>query len=211
MKIKEPRLGYQLLTKEKARIIAHLIGDGWIGQSNHDYNMKYEVAEPELLDSFECDLVRVYGLPPTHGTNPSGKTGKLIPFVRLRSKIVYEDLMSYADYYSKNWKIKKQIFKASAEIKIEFLKALFDDEGSVIPQGKSAIVRLYSININGLKQIQFLLGEFSIESKIVPGFGLKRNVYALTIRDIGLFKSKIGFNLQRKKDLLNKPSLETRT
>ena len=86
MRIKKLKQGYKKLTKEKVRIIAHLIGDGYIGISKHDYNIKYEVSDEESLNSFKSDLVEVYGLKPTIGTNPSGKTGKPIPFIRLRSK-----------------------------------------------------------------------------------------------------------------------------
>ncbi len=92
---------------------------------------------------------------------------------------------------------------ASADIKIEFLKALFDDEGSVIPTGKNGIIRLYSINLEGLKQIQTILIDFKIESKIVKGFGCRRNVYALVIKNLKLFRERIGFNLKRKQKKLN--------
>ena len=198
MRTKQPKANYEFLTKEKARLIAHLIGDGAHYKCQSDYNIKYEVTDQELLDSFKSDLVYVYGLNPFEGTNPSGKTGRLIPYVRLRSKMVFEDLLRYADYFSKDWQIKSPLLNAEQEIIIEFLRALFDDEGSVIPQGKKAIVRLYSINAKGLEQVRNLVKKLGIESKIVPGFGARRNVYALTIKEIKGFDQKIGFNLSRK-------------
>jgi len=200
MKIKIPKKGFKKLTKEKARIIAHLIGDGTVFRSKHDYNIKYEVCDKESLISFENDLKNVYGLQVTHGENPSGKTGKLIPFVRLRSKIVSEDLMRYATYFSKDWNLKPLLLNSPKVIRKEFLKALFDDEGSVIPYGKNKLIRLYSINLEGLKQIQKILSNFKMQSKLVSGFGLKRNVYALTIKDIKLFHKQVGFNLERKQE-----------
>lgn len=45
MRIKKLKYGFQKLTKEKARIITHLIGDGCAFISNHDYNIKYEVLK----------------------------------------------------------------------------------------------------------------------------------------------------------------------
>ena len=173
-----------------------------MGKSGTDYNIKYEVIDEELLTSFTNDLRSVYGLEPSRWENPSGKTGKLIPFIRLRSKIAYEDLLRYASYYSKDWNIKEPMLNAPLEIKKEFLKALFDDEGSVIPQKKNPFVRLYSINHNGLLQIQEMLKLFQIESRIIPGFGMKRNVFALTIKEIKSFKEEIGFNLKRKQEKL---------
>jgi len=76
VRLKKIRKGSEKLTKEKARVIAHLIGDGNISKSRHDYYMKYEVVDKELLDSFEKDLMKIYGLKLTQGRNPSGKTGK---------------------------------------------------------------------------------------------------------------------------------------
>lgn len=48
-----------------------------------------------------------------------------------------------------------------------------------------------------------MLLDFKIESKIDSGFGSKRNVYGLVIKDIDSFRKKIGFNLKRKMDKLD--------
>lgn len=202
MRIKKLKPGFEKLTKEKARIIAHLIADGCAFISKHDYNMKYEVSDRELLSSFEKDMIKVYGLDLIKGYNPSGKTGKPIPFVRLRSKLAYKDLIKYAAYFSKDWRIKDKVLNSSRGIKREFLRSFFDDEGSVVKQGNYGIIRLYSINLEGLKQIQKMLNEFEINSKIDAGFGLKRNVSAVVIKDLKQFQKKIGFNLKRKQEKL---------
>ncbi|MBU1974331.1 MAG: LAGLIDADG family homing endonuclease, partial [Nanoarchaeota archaeon] len=127
-----------------------------------------------------------------------------LPYLRFRSKLIYEDLKSYCEYASAVWFVPKQILNNSKNIQKEFLKALFDDEGSVIPYGKTAILRLYSINLKGLKEIQELLQNFNFDSVIVVGFGCKRNVYGLTIKDISNFHHKIGFYCIRKQKKLLK-------
>lgn len=198
MKIKRPKKNFDKLTKAKVRIVAHLIGDGCVYQYKHNYNIRYEVKDQESLESFEKDILRVYGLSLTKGFNPSGKTKKPIPFLLLRSKIVFQDLQKYASYFSSDWAIKKIILKSSLQIKKEFLKALFDDEGSVFEQANKGKVRLYSINKQGLKQIQRILTQFEITSNLIGGFGAKRNVYGLETLDLQKFKDKIGFNLTRK-------------
>ena len=202
MRIKKLKSGFEELTKEKSRIIAHSIGDGCVYKNKHDYIIKYEVIDKELLDSFEKDMLKVYGLSLTKGSNPSGKTGKLIPYVKLRSKLVYEDLLKYSTYFSKDWKIYSKILTSSKEIKREFLKSFFDDEGSIFEINNRPILRLYSINLEGLKQIQNMLLEFDIKVKEQAGYGLKRNVYALVIKDLELFYKEIGFNLERKQKKL---------
>ena len=202
MRIKKLKTGFEKLSKDKARIIAHCIGDGCVYKSKHDYNIKYEVIDSELLDMFEKDMLKVYGLKLTKVHNPSGKTGKLVPYIRLRSKLVYEDLMNYATFTSQNWKIKGKVLNSDIEIKKEFLKALFDDEGSIFRVHNRVVLRVYSINLNGLKQIEKMLSEFDIFGKIYSGYGFRRNVYAIVIKDPKLFSEKIGFNLKRKQQKL---------
>jgi len=202
MRIKKLKSGYEKLSTEKSRIIAHLIGDGCVFKSNHDYNIKYEVKDKELLYSFEKDMLSVYGLKLTKGLNKSGKTDSMIPFVRLRSKLVYEDLHKYATYYSADWTIKDELIHSNMSIKREFLKAFFDDEGSVVKQGKYVQVRLYSINIDGLKKNEKIINFFGIRTRISKGYGLSRNVYAIIIKDKVKFSNIIGFNLKRKQEKL---------
>lgn len=199
MRIKSLKKGFEKLTKEKARIIAHLIGDGTLYKTSHDYVLKYEVNDEELLIQFENDIKKVYGLNTTHYFNPSGFTKKPIKAVRLRSKLAYEDLLRYATYFSKDWKLKDEFLKSDKKIKREFIKALYDDEGSVKSRYELA---LYSINKEGLLQIQIMLKEFEINSRISSGYGLKRNVYAIIISDFIKFNKEIGFNLKRKQEKL---------
>lgn len=198
MRIKEPKKGFEKLNSAKSRIIAHLIGDGCLYKTNSDYVLKYEVKDEELLNQFAKDIVSVYGLKPSFEINYSGKTGKPINFVRLRSKIAYVDLLNYSSYYSKDWKLKKAIIESKLNLKKEFLKALFDDEGTIANRE----IRLYSINKKGIEQIQSMLLNFGIESKIRDGYGERRNVFGLIVLNKLKFKNKIGFNLKRKQEKL---------
>lgn len=202
MRIKKLKGGYEKLTEEKARLLGHLIGDGCVSQSGTNYVIKYEVKDKDLLDQFEADLVNVFGLKPTRGQNPSGKTGVLISYVSLRSKLAFNDLKRYCDFRSTNWQIPQEILKGDTPIKSEFLRALFDDEGTVFRQKKTCVIRLYSINHEGLKQVAILLKEFNIPSRIIKGYGEKRNVYGLIVEDNNVFKEKIGFQCERKKQKL---------
>ncbi len=198
MKIKIPTKEFSKLSPEKARIIGHCIGDGAVYKTNTDYVIKYEVKDFFLIKQFHCDLIEVYGLEPHLVLNKSGKTGHPLISVRLRSKIVYNDLLRYVtSFYSDKWELKEPILNSPKSMKKELLRALYDDEGSII---NNRYVRLYSINLNGLKQLGELIKEFEIKYKFEKGFGAKRNVHSLTIKDIEKFYTKIGFNLPRKKE-----------
>ena len=99
---------------------------------------------------------------------------------------------------------------SSKSIKKEFLMALYDDEGSVVPQGKKAEIRLYSVNLKGLKQIQKILLEFGIENRLREGYGSRRNVYGVIVKNLKLFHKEIGFYCIRKQQKLEKMSPPTR-
>lgn len=204
MRIKIPKEGYKNLSAEKARIIAHLMADGCVFKTNHDYVIKYEVIDIDLLEGFESDMQKVFGLPLSRGYNKSGKKDKSIPFVRLRSKKVYEDLMRYSSYYSHNWKVPREISCSDVDFRREFLSSFFDDEGSVINTKTQCEIRLYSINLVGLRQVKILIEKLGLNSTIKGGYGSKRNVYAIVIKDLNLFSKVIGFNSLRKKQKLKK-------
>jgi len=201
MRLNKIRKGSEKLTIEKARLVAHFIGDGAVFKCKHNYTMKYEVTDSESLNQVHDDLLEVYGLKPYLFWNTSGKTGKLIPFIILRSKLIYEDLMRYATYYSKDWVLKSLIMNSPRKIKVEFLRAFYDDEGSVLKKE----IKLYSINKEGLEQIKILMKELGFDKlKIYSGYGCMRNVYALVTRNLNLFHEKIGFCLKRKQNKLIK-------
>ena len=170
--------------------------------------LKYEVRDEESLKQFNDDIIKVYGLEPSWEWNTSGITGKPIKFVRLRSKLAFEDLQRYTTYFSKDWKLKHLLTNAPKEMKREFLRALFDDEGSVYKIKNKGVIKLYSINLEGLKQIQRMLMGFNIMSNLSSGYGLKRNVYALLIKDLKVFYDQLGFNLKRKQEKLRELTMK---
>lgn len=100
MRINKLKPGFEKLTAAKARVIAQLIGDGSLCRSRHDYHIRLEVKDEESRCQFHNDILKVYGLQPKWGTNPSGKTGELSKVVYIRSKLGFEDLLRYADYHS---------------------------------------------------------------------------------------------------------------
>lgn len=196
------------LTLPKTRLIARLKADGSIfvgGKRKTNYFLKYESNNPEELERFTNDLKQVYGLEPKFEMHRSGKKpNKFLKQVYIRSKLAFEDMQKYGPFYSKTWRIPKEIKEGPREIKIEFIRIFAEDEGSVIV-GKNEI-RIYSINKCGLQEISELLKNFKIKTTIKNGFGEKRNVFAIIIKDIEsllLFKKLIGFYSLKKNQKLN--------
>lgn len=172
------------------------MGDGCVYLHKHDYIIKYEVKDLDSLRAFAKEIKSVYGLDVSVGTKRSGKTGQPIPYAKIRCKEAYEDLHKYGDFGCLKWRVPIQIHKANSQIRTAFLRSFFDDEGSVV----SHEVRLYSTNLSGIRGIVKLLHRFGVNPYIRGGFGLKRNVYAIIIknRNLLIFHKKIGFGLKRK-------------
>jgi intein-encoded DNA endonuclease-like protein len=190
----------QNLTPAKARLIARLKGDGAIFRSGTNYIIKYEVKDKEQLVSFANDVKDVFGLDMKWMKHRSGITGRLLDLVWLRSKLAFEELNKFGKFRSEDWSIPDELLTSSTEVKREFIKAMFDDDGSVIVGDRQ--VRLYSINRKGLKEMSKLLVEFGIRTKLKAGYGERRNVFALVIKDresMERFANSINFNLKRKR------------
>ena len=205
MLIKNIKHDSHILTPQKARIIARLMADDCLYKFKSNYTLKYEVSNEELLKQFEQDVLYVYGLRTKRYLNESGKKkGKLIPFVLVRSIKAYNDLLRYSSsYFSDKWIVPKEIFESSLEVKREFLRAFFDDEGSIVKlKGRPCYVILYSINLKGIGQISLLLKDFGINSRIKNGYGLGRNVFGLIVKDVKLFADSIGFYSKIKRNKL---------
>lgn len=197
------------LTLPKTRLIARLKADGCIfvgGKRKTNYFLKDESNNSEELERFANDLREVYGLEPKFEMHRSGKNpNKLLKQVYIRSKLAFMDMQKYGPFYSKLWRVPKEIKEGPGEIKIEFLRTFAEDEGSVIIERKE--IRIYSTNKYGLEQISVLLKFFKIKTCIENRFGEKRNVFAIVIKEresLLLFKKIIGFHSIRKTQKLNK-------
>jgi len=194
----------------KSRLMARLIADGAVYKSKSNYTMKYECQDRGLLESFVNDFKEVYGLEPKRGWNRSGKTGRLVPYCRVRSVDAYKDLVSYSSYYSRKWRVPLEIIGSPRDVQKCFVQAFFDDEGTVLR--KANLLRMYSINKRGLEDIGLILRGFGIAHKLRSGFGLRRNVYGIEIVGRGMvqkFYEVFGSMCYKKKAAME--SIVTKT
>ncbi|MFH1623087.1 MAG: LAGLIDADG family homing endonuclease [Candidatus Aenigmatarchaeota archaeon] len=206
MRINNIKPQLAVLTPAKSRIIARLKGDGSIfvgGRRRTNYLIKYESNDKHELDIFSRDIMEVYGLSTKEEIHRSGKKpNKFLKQVFVRSKLAFLDLQKYGPFSSREWTVPNSIKSSNLSIRTEFLRTFFEDEGSVINSYGHKELRLYSINLRGLKELINMLESFGIESKLRGGFGEGRNVYALVISDVKSimkFKNEIGFSSARKR------------
>lgn len=178
-------------TKELISLVAHFILDGEIQTHSCIYNNR-NVA---LIDSVKFLMKKMFNLQPYDWLNK--KTGV--------HRISYH-YVELADYMrEKAQELKKYIRTASLPEKKTFLKAFFDDEGSVHFDKK--LVRGFQHNLEILKLIQDLLKDFDIKSKIDNKYQeiiVSRKANIIKFRDEINFSKKVFINPDRKNSIWKK-------
>lgn len=158
-----------------ARIIAHLIGDGCVTSGY----LRYCNTNEKLLQQFRTDIKTEFGN--VHFTE--GKVNSGTRFVHIRSKEIVKKLYEYVkSYKSGDAEIPQQILVGPSKLKAEFLRALFDDEGSVglrvyKPTGEiKRDVHMASKSRKLLEQIKRILeNEFKIRCNRIGKYIKNRN------------------------------------
>ena len=177
---------------EEARIVAHVSGDGWLtkyqeknalhivhGKRYHQKRIRYVIGYcntcEELLNKFEKDMLNKFNLKP--------KRVKAKYDIRFKSKHVFERLLELGAGKSQSWFIGKEVLNSDDKVKIEWLRAFFDDEGYV----NKNYLCLGIVNKEGIIQIKNLLKELDIESKLygpyIPKNPNYSNKYVISIKN----------------------------
>jgi DNA-binding phage protein len=176
--------GFDKITKEKVRIYAHSIFDGYVSKNN-SYVISYINKNQELLSEFENDMGFVYGLKPTRSKVGSGVTQLIYS-----SKLMHLDILNFD----------KTIIITNDEYKKIYLKAFFDDEGCVHFNLKKGM-----FSVSGSQKceeellfIKSLLEDLGIQSRISePTITIGRN------KSILRYSKLIGFTHPEKRKKLS--------
>jgi intein/homing endonuclease len=187
-----------------SRIAGHLVGDGGISRN---MIVHYTNKLKDLTDQFKSDITDAFGEVDIYEYNDDGITQVSAP------SIVGLILTAFFGRQSKGYKHVPEIVLNSDKFsKILFLRAVFDDEGSVNLSEKEIELQMTSKPI--LEKIKELLSEFGIRTgKISKRKKVEnqRRVYRFDItgrRDLEMFNKKIGFDHPEKKQKLQ-DSLES--
>lgn len=202
-------ISIDFVSPELARIVAHISGDGYVGTYNQrrgknelkvhprkntirkKYYVRYVNTETILVKQFADDI----------------KTEFNRTLVKLRrheydisGKRIHSLLTALGAGKSFNWFISEKITQSQDnKVKIEWLKAFFDDEAHVSVSHKRIVLNI--VNKKGLEQIQSLLLFFGIKSSLNgPYFCRNYFSYHLTIykNSIQRYSDLIGFYHPKK-------------
>jgi intein/homing endonuclease len=143
---------------DKARLLGYLMGDGSViirkeKRGIMRYDLRFYPDDDEMLGAFLESFKVIYDAIP-HIT-------RMEKYMRvsISSKAIVEDLATRGSFKSMEWRVPDF---PSKEEKVEFLRAFFDCEAYVAHRG----IRVESVNYIGLLQIQGILNEFSIRTKM---------------------------------------------
>jgi hypothetical protein len=192
------------LSPSEARIVAHVCGDGYLclykrKRSKSDlhahprknvyrkvYLVGYCNLEKVLLDEFSADVKKVYNL------KTSFQKGNNL---RFENKSVFDRIKSLGGGKSRDWFISKNIINSNEKVICSWLRSFFDDEAFVELERKRICVN--SVNKNGLKQVQELLGKVGISKTTFcgPYYYKGCTSYRLKVlrESLSYYKEKIGF------------------
>jgi hypothetical protein len=172
-------------------LIAHFMFDGAIEAHSCIYNNRNKI----LIDRVNSLMKKVFKLQSHHWLNRI--TGV--------SRIYYSHVELARYIKEKSERLKQYIKNASLSEKKIFLRAFFDDEGSVHFDKK--LVRGFQYNLEILKIIQNLLKDFDIESKIDEKYKeivISRKPNLIKFRNKINFSKGIYINPNRKNSIWEK-------
>jgi len=183
------------VTPEEARIHAHVCGDGSLGiakrkrgnKSELEYEVTYTNKDSVLLNEFKADVKSVYN----RVASQSGWN------VKFSSKRVFERLKELGAGDSHTWYISDQILESQKDVKRAWIRAFWDDEGTV---GRNGLLAS-SVNHHGLSQVCDMMRSIGVPAHITGPYRDKTSFkwhLRVNKRDVASFAMNIGFNSPQK-------------
>ncbi|WP_457625810.1 DNA gyrase subunit A, partial [Persephonella sp.] len=190
-----------LISEKEAILLGSLVSEGYISEDRVGFNN----TDEDYSLSFENALVSTYGDVYCKYERRL-KSGKIITEYQIHKKEVISDLKEKGfDKKSSEKEIPFVILRSSKKVQKAFLKALFEGDGSVYEGKGTVVVSFSSSSKKLLKQLQVLLLNFGIISRIhrdKVNFRLIISGY----HNVKLFKEEVGFlnSKQRRLEILLK-------
>jgi hypothetical protein len=197
------------MNPRESRIVAHICGDGWLttyieknslqivnNKRYHQKRRRYQIGYcntcNELLKEFEEDIQKQFNI------KPQKKTIE----IRTRSKRIFDRISELGGGNSRKWFICQEILNSKENIRIQWIRAFFDDECTF--EKKTGRIRIKSVNKIGLKQIKQLLKDLKIESNITGPNIDKTHYLTINKKNIIQFNNKIKLKHKDKNKEINK-------
>jgi len=179
---------------------------------NKDFSISFSNQDKVILDNFKNIVKKLFGI--KVGERKLNRQNENYQEIYFISKFVRKLLFNFGlTYTTAEYKeIPEGILKSPKKVQANFIKGLFDTDGSI-----SKYIRYVSASKTLIQQVQLVLLNFNIVSHITKQFNDKYQKYYYTLSifsdNINIYKKEIGFDIPYKKQKLNniKPKLNTNT
>jgi len=193
-------------TRELGQVMGYIIGDGWLrdgGRYHTAVGMTFSAEDKEILFRLKEIMNGFYGFPRRENLRANG-----VYHLIYNSKYFVEffKTLGINAWQADEKRVPGTIFTATEEAVIGFLQGLFTADGTVnFNMGKSAYVRLTSKSQGLLKDVQLLLLNLGIKSRIYDRTrGERRGFEYITKK--GILKNYVldgvCFELEISKDMV---------
>jgi hypothetical protein len=183
------------INKKLANLLGHLIADG---AEHNNKRFTYANERDELINEVIEEINECFGKIDLH-IREEVKRGSKIKIVYIPRIIWIIIKKLHNEFGSKRATVPKLIWESNKIIKASFLRALFDDEGSVYIKEKKIKIKLANLKL--ISQIKRLLKELLIDTGKIQR---DNNCYLINIcglDDLTRYSNLIGFThkIKRKK------------
>jgi len=202
--IKNPKLPIKI-NENFIEVLGHICGDGSIMKTiNKGIGFKYINSEPALIKSFQELIKNIFGdVEPNIQVRDKKPQYTRPNFYLQYPSIVSLFVLSVFDYKTGNdMQLPPFIFDCSQKEKCKFLRALFDDEGSVLVKDKKIqFVLKPKEPFNDIRRL-FISLDIKLSKSHVRKDGVRK--FVLASKDsVKKFKQLIGFKHPTKREKLN--------
>ncbi len=171
-----------LITEEEAFLLGSLVSEGYVNAQR----VGFSNADHKFTEEFERCLI---------------KSAKTLVEYQIHGKSFVERVRQLGfDHRSEEKEIPQVVLRSSKKVQRAFLRALFEGDGSVSKVGQTALVFYHSKSLKLIKQLQIVLLNFGIVSRIHRD----RHIYRLLISgasNLKKFAEEIGFVGEKQRKL----------
>jgi intein/homing endonuclease len=165
-----------MISKEKSEVIGLLCAEGchfisfstyygWDKNRGKYYLRKNKRCERVDFSNTDIGLSNHFRklLKKCYGNSPKYTSLK----VMIVEQRVVKNIISYSDYGWDKWIVPLEVKKGTKEVKIAFIRGLYEGDGTTIFwRGKQPYLEFHMHNLKGLAEVQNLLLELDINSKL---------------------------------------------
>ena len=172
-----------IINEDFVEILGHICGDGTISRSNikKGVGFRYINSEPYLIENFKKLVKKVFGEIEPNIQVRKGKKYTRPNYCLQYPSIISLFILSIFDYQTKEkMDLPNFILKSSKKSRCLFLRALFDDEGTISHKEKAITI--------GLKPIKPIMEKntpiFVVAANLIPKPTIKMIIPAIKVRTL---------------------------